>query len=153
MLKYLIALVLFAIVGALIFIRLSPSDIAKYHVQSDASEVGNFNEPGGFAAVRQFTASQVDMRGAVNRIILKTPRTKRVAGNLGTAFITYETRSAVFGFPDYTTVSFVQAGERGNDTALMVIESRLRFWVYDMDTNKARVLGWLEALGPLTVDP
>lgn len=153
MLKYIIALVIFALAAGLIYIRLSPSDIAGYHEPSEPREVGDYNAPGGFVAVREMTISQQDMRAAINRVILKTPRTRRVAGNLETAVITYETRSLLFGFPDFATVSFVQAGAVGNASPLLVIESRLRFGVYDMDTNKSRVLDWLDQLGPLTVAP
>ncbi len=153
MLKYFVALVLFGIILALVYIRLAPVDTARFHIAPEPRTVGDYSDAGSFTVVREVTDSQINVMGALNFIILKTPRTRRVAGDLGTALLTYETRSAAIGFPDYATVSFIQSDTIGNDTPLLVIESRLRFGVYDMDVNKARVLGWLDELGPLTVAP
>ena len=153
MLKYVIALAIFAVLAVVIYIRLSPSDIPKYNQRAEPREIGDYNFDAGFIAVRAMTISETDMRGAINRVILQTPRTRRVAGTLESNAITYETRSLLFGFPDFATVSFLQPREVGSETPLLVIDSRLRFGLYGMGVNTRRVLGWLEQLGPLTVAP
>ena len=56
--------------------------------------------------------------------------------------ITYITRSAAFGFPDYTTVEAVTA----EDGTRLAIYARLRFGQSDMGVNQARVEEWLSAL-------
>jgi uncharacterized protein (DUF1499 family) len=56
--------------------------------------------------------------------------------------ITYMTRSLVFGFPDYTTVTTVPAG----DGAQVVAYGRLRFGSSDMGVNRERLESWLAQL-------
>lgn len=153
MLKYIIALIVFAVAMGLVYIRLVPVDTGRFHTAGEPRSVGNYDSANGFAVVREITDSQVNVVGALNRIILAEPRTRRVAGDIGTAIVTYESRSLVVGFPDYATVSFIQVGTIENDEPLLVIESRSRFGLYDMGVNKSRVERWLDELGPLTVTP
>lgn len=153
MLKYFLVIAAFVLIAGVVYVRLAPLDITRYHQLPEPKPAGDYATADGFVAVRGITASQIDIMAAINRVILQTPRTRRVAGDLGTAMITYETRSAVFGFPDYTTVSFLQAGQVENAGPLLVVHGRLRFGLEDLNTNKKRILGWLERLGPLTVSP
>jgi len=153
MLKYVIALGVFAVILGLVYVRLVPFDAGRFHVAAEPRSVGDYETANSFAAVREITDSQINISGAVNQIILGDPRTRRVAGDLGTAVITYENRSLIFGFPDYATVSFIQGDIAGTEKPRLVIESRARFGLYDWDVNKSRVERWLEELGPLTVAP
>ncbi|PWE37157.1 DUF1499 domain-containing protein [Pelagicola sp. LXJ1103] len=75
----------------------------------------------------------------VDAVIRDTPRTKVIAGSVESGMVSYQTRSALWGFPDYTTL-------RG-DGDLVEINSRLRFGQSDLGVNRARIKGWLEALG------
>lgn len=70
-------------------------------------------------------------------IIRETPRTRIVAGSVEQGMVTYETRSAMFGFPDYTTV-------RRNGSRIEIF-GRLRFGASDLGVNAARIEGWLKA--------
>ncbi|MCE8518175.1 DUF1499 domain-containing protein [Ruegeria pomeroyi] len=126
---FLIALV----VLGLAWIRLAPSDPARWH------------------RVPQVTADR-DMRGGVLRrvetgadglarfdtIARTAPRTRVLAGSVTEGMVTYVTRTRVFGFPDYTT-----ARQQGD---LLLIHARNRFGRSDLGVNRARVEQWLAAL-------
>jgi hypothetical protein len=153
MVKYIIAIVVFLIVLAGVYVRLAPIDLRAIHVQASHRDPGNYPVTGGFVAVREVNDSPLNMMGAVNRVILKTERTERIAGDIGTTVMTYRTRSMVFGFPDLAAVSFIEKGEAGNDKPLMIIKSHLIYGISDIGANQRRVLGWLDELGDLTVAP
>ena len=60
---------------------------------------------------------------------------------LSTDPLRFVTRSRVMGFPDITQV-FVRDG-------VLTIHAHLVFGSSDLGVNKARVLAWLDQLGPL----
>ena len=74
----------------------------------------------------------------LDAIARATPRTTVLAGSVEAGRITYVTRTAVIGFPDYTTVE--QDGDQ------LKIYARLRFGRSDFGVNGARVAAWLNAL-------
>lgn len=153
MLKYIIAIIVFLAVLAAVYVRLAPVDLTSIHLQAEAREPGDYPSAGGFIAVREINESPQNMRAAINRVILETPRTERVAGDIGTTVMTYRTRSAVFGLPDFAAVSFIEQGANDNDKPLMIINSHLVYGSSDIGVNKRRVEAWLDALGDLTVAP
>ncbi len=134
--KTAVFLILFAFVFALFYVRLSPTNVDDWHVAPQALEVGDYPQMGGFTAVREAGAvSLLD----VERVALATPRTKRIAGSVEEGRITYVTRSLLWGFPDYTTVS-LKDGK-------LTIEARLRFGRSDLGVNGKRVRAWLSEMG------
>ena len=120
-------------VAALFWVRLAPSDPARWHVRPAFAE--NRDMAGG--AVRIVETGR-DGLARLDRIIRATPRTRVLAGSVPEGMVTYITRSRVFGFPDYTTVW--QDGER------LVIWGRLRFGRSDLGVNRARIEAWVAAL-------
>ena len=82
------------------------------------------------------------MLGKLEARALATPRTRLIAGSAEEGLLTFQTRSLLWGFPDYTTASVTDG--------TLVIYGRLRFGRSDIGVNKARILGWLASLGPLT---
>ena len=100
-----------------------------------------------FKAARQITTPAADILRAVDQIAGSTDRTQLVAGSVGEGLMTYETRSALMGYPDYTTVTVTD----GAEGPLLVINARSRFGKGDMGVNRARVEDWLARLGPLVV--
>jgi len=147
-----IVIVAIVLLGAFAaYVRLAPANIDAIHRASYPTGVGDRDEAGSFHATRQFTASEPDILKAIETVILRTPRTKRVAGSIEDGMMTYETRSRIIGFPDYTTVWIGEGIE--NSGPFVNIRGQLRFGQYDMGVNKARVQRWLAALGPLIVAP
>jgi uncharacterized protein (DUF1499 family) len=129
----LLSLVLLAVLGFGLWVRLAPSDPARWHVS--VGDAGNRDFAG--AVVRSIPAGPGDM-SRLDRIIRDTPRTVVLAGTPEEGMVTYITRSRLWGFPDYTTVE----GQPG----AIVIHGRLRFGSFDLGVNRARVEGWLAAL-------
>lgn len=139
--RILIALII-VIVGLALYVRLAPTDPARWHQPLTAAEPFDRQDEGGFAAARQMTAPAADVLQRLQETALATPRTTLVAGSVADGLMTFQTRSALWGFPDYTTV--------GVDGDLLVIHGRLRFGRSDMGVNKLRVMAWLAGVADLT---
>ncbi len=140
-----VVVVLALMVGAITYVRLAPTDVARWHQLDQIATPGDQLAPGGFTAARTITAEPAEVLTALDAIALATPRTRAIAGSVAEGMITYQTRSLIWGFPDHTTVA-VQGD-------LLVIHGRLTFGGSDMGVNRARVLDWLDQLGPLTAAP
>lgn len=128
-----------ALIGlaGLAFVRLAPLDVGRWHPLDVAVQAeGDYPGTGRFLAVRRGSAADF---AALDRAARAWPRTKVVAGSLEAAQITYETRTRLVGFPDYTTVT-LKDGQ-------MQVFGRLRFGHADMGVNRRRVLAWLAAAG------
>jgi len=123
-----------AVVG-MAYIRLAPSDPARWHVAPEVHENKDFK-----AGVKRIIATGPDGLARLDAIIRATPRTRVLTGSVESGLVTYITRSAVFGFPDYTTVQ--QDGDR------LQIYARLRFGRSDTGVNGARVEAWIDTLQP-----
>jgi uncharacterized protein (DUF1499 family) len=128
-----LALILLAVIGFGFWVRLAPSDPARWHVT--VGDAGNRDFAG--ATIRTIAASPGDFT-RLDRIIRATPRTSLLAGTPEQGMVTYVTRSKIWGFPDYTTVEARQGA--------LVIHARLRFGNSDMGVNQARVAAWIAAL-------
>lgn len=126
----------------MVYIRLAPTRIAKWHRLPNVTEPGDVSEADGFLTVRRITRPAADVLSAVEQRALATARTKLLRGSVEAGMMTFQTRSAVLGFPDHTTVA-VQGD-------LLVIHGRLRFGKSDLGVNRARIAGWLETLDLLT---
>jgi uncharacterized protein (DUF1499 family) len=138
-----IIIVLVVVLAALmLYVRLAPTDVALWHKRPAAAVPGDTLTMGSFQAVRRITAPATQVLEAVEGIARATPRTKLLAGNVAEGMMTFQTRSRLWGFPDYTTVTV--------EGDLLVIYGRLRFGSGDVGVNKARIENWLAALGPLT---
>lgn len=130
--KWAFVALLAAIAALALFIRLAPSDPARWHV----AVVG---EDADFAGgLRRVLPGQAGDLAALDAIIRATPRTRIIAGSVAAGHVTYVTRSALWGFPDYVTLQ-----TRGDDLAIW---SRLRFGSSDLGVNAARLSGWLDRL-------
>lgn len=126
----LVALLLLAVSA---YVRLAPVTSPKI----SKSYAEDTTLAGGYVAVRPFTGDAQAVLARVEDIAMKTPRTTRLAG----VPMTFVTRSRGFGFPDVTQVR----AEGGR----LTIYAHLVYGKADLGVNKARVLAWLDALGPL----
>ena len=112
------------------YVRLAPSDPARWHVAVEGAADRDF--AGGALRVVEGGAarlSQIDgaMRGLA--------RTQVLTGSVAEGRVSYVTRSKWMGFPDYTTVE-AREGQ-------VAIYARLRFGKSDLGVNRARVEGVL----------
>ena len=92
---------------------------------------------GGFTAMRPFTSNKDELIAHITQIALATPRTQKISDSP----LIFVTRSRLIGFPDTTTFDIQ------ND--IMIIHAHLVYGRSDMGVNKARILSWLDRLGPL----
>ena len=121
------------------YVRFAPGDPARWHVSigPGPAEVAT---AGSYTLRRPGTPDHLAQLAAIAE---DTPRTGRVAGSVEEGRITWVTRSAAFGFPDYTTAE-VADGE-------LRLFARLRFGSGDFGVNRARVRAWLAELdAPVT---
>lgn len=136
-----------ALAGAAVFVRAAPSDPALWHVDPDlVTERGSYNSflmrDGGDAPALHLAAPPAEVAPRLAGIILATPRTTRLAGD--DLFGTYVTRSALWGFPDYTSV-LVKPDGTGS---VVTVFARARFGQSDLGVNRKRVEQWMAELGP-----
>lgn len=126
-------LVVFIVLAFAIYVRIAPSDPARWHVAPAIDQ----DATASTGAVRVLTAPQDDFV-RLDQIIRATPRTRVLAGSVAEGQVTYITRSRLWGFPDYTTVDFRQGRLR--------LFGRLRFGANDLGVNAARMDAWIDAL-------
>ena len=127
-------MVLVILVGAMMaYVRLSPSDVERWHVPV----VGEVDKDMKGGAIRVVAAGP-DAFALVDQAARDLPRTQVLAGSVDEGRVTYVTRSAVMGFPDYTTVE--QSGDE------LKLYARLRFGGSDFGVNAARLRELLAAL-------
>ena len=119
------------LIGVALYIRVAPSDAGRWHRMPETVIAGD--TPG--EAFRVIKADEADFR-RLHDIILRTARTRVLAGSTDAGMITFVTRSRVFGFPDYTTL-------RHRDGRIE-IWGRLRFGRSDLGVNARRIDGWLQ---------
>ncbi|WP_300055416.1 DUF1499 domain-containing protein [uncultured Roseobacter sp.] len=121
------------IVAAMAYVRLAPIDPARWHQPVERGETTHL--AGG--AVRVIPAEEGTLQ-AVDQVMRGLPRTQVLAGSVAEGHITYVTRSAVFGFPDMTTVE-LRDGE-------IRMFARLRFGASDLGVNRKRLEGVIAAV-------
>ncbi|MEP3918980.1 DUF1499 domain-containing protein [Ascidiaceihabitans sp.] len=125
--------ILLLVVAGLAYIRLAPSDPARWHIAIEADNDKRFA-----AGAIRVTQAGPDALALVDKAAQALPRTSRLAGSVEDGHITYITRSKLMGFPDYTTV------QQTNGT--LKLHARLRFGRSDLGVNDARLGQLLAAL-------
>ena len=125
-----------------LYIRLAPSDPARWHVDPDKAVAP---PKGSYRTELTVPLPPEDALQAFATAALDTPRTRTLARGVGEGRITFVTRSALWGFPDYTTAK----AEATPDGSRLTVLARLRFGRSDFGINQARVRGWEQALQPL----
>ena len=129
------------------WVRLSPADPARWDVDvvSDTPTLCAAGIETGAASARAACLSPEPALALLTRLdatALATPRTRRLAGSAEDGRITWETRSRLIGFPDYTTA---QVSQTAGGTRLDIL-ARSRFGASDFGVNAARLTAWLETL-------
>lgn len=143
----LVALILF---GVMAYIRLAPSDPALWNVDpgpvpilSGAGPVQPV--PGGARATLLLAGRDpAEVLARLDALARATSRTSRLAGSPEQGRMTWITRSAVFGFPDYTTAAVRSEGA----ATRLDLYARQRFGQGDFGVNGARLRDWIAGLTP-----
>ena len=129
------------------YVRLAPVDPDRWHVDLETLARALGDQPARELRVGRNSAS-VRLEGdpdqlaaqlvRLDEVALGTARTRRIAGDPAQGWITWETRSLIFGFPDYTTAQIVEGA--------LVVFARSRFGRGDRGVNAARLQHWLSRL-------
>jgi uncharacterized protein (DUF1499 family) len=149
--------VLAAVVAFAAYVRLAPSDPAFWHIDPAAGQPGvgqlPMSRPGTEPEIVTTLNSAIVLAevpgpdqsalARLDEIALATPRTTRLAGSPEEDRITWVTRSALWGFPDYTTAQALTTDAAGGKVILF---ARSRFGRGDMGVNAARLRDWLSRL-------
>ena len=112
---------------------LAPSDPARWHAMPETLRDKTFRS----GAIRVVEAGP-DALARFDRIVRATPRTTVLAGSVEAGMVSYVTRTAAWGFPDYTTAR--QNGDR------LETYARSRFGNGDFGVNRVRLEAWLAQL-------
>jgi hypothetical protein len=123
---YGVGIILVLVVGGMLYVRLAPTDVARWHQPIEA--VADADLDGGAVRVVAVDESAWARVDAAARAL---DRTQPIAGSLTEGRITYRTRSKVIGFPDFTTVEY-------SDGTLKMF-ARLRFGASDLGVNAKRL--------------
>jgi uncharacterized protein (DUF1499 family) len=136
---------LLLVLGFAAYVRLAPSDPARWHVAIADPAAPDCTVTATEGAARyacRMPGTPAEVLARLDSIALAQPRTTRLAGSAETGRITWVTRSALWGFPDYTTA---EARAEEGQTRLD-LHARLRFGRGDMGVNAARLADWTAAL-------
>lgn len=135
-----LALVLVLALAADAWVRFAPlpADIWHRIPVETRTEAGDWPEAGGFEAVRQLPDPKARLV-ELDKIIRATPRTELLEGSPEEGLLTYVTRSAIWGFPDISTLWI--EGDR------IHLRGHLVFGRGDFGVNRARIEGWLARAG------
>lgn len=130
-----LAIALVAVAALMAWVRLAPSDPARWHGALTFTK--DEDKDGG--AIRVLPVEEPnEVLAALDRIATATPRTQKLAGSVEEGSITYITRSAFWGFPDYTTITALDGR--------VILFARLRFGQSDFGVNRARLEDWISQL-------
>lgn len=131
--------ILAALVAGALWVRVAPTPQARWHIDPATAKAPRAT---GYRTETLLALPAPDALIILDKKALETARTKAFAGSVAEGRITYVTRSRIWGFPDYTTVS---ANPQGEQTQLVLL-GRLRFGIGDGGVNRARIRRWLKAL-------
>lgn len=124
------------------YVRLAPDDAAAWNV--DPTTAPDPTTP-NFARLAPGEVTGTDVATLAKRVddaMQAMPRTHILAGSAGSGQVTYITRSALMGYPDYTSIRVFQDG----DHAALAAFARSRYGKSDLGVNSARMDRLREAL-------
>ena len=147
--------VLTAGVGAAIAVRKADVKADEWHVDpTTAPPTGNPNwyrlTPDSVPADRDgqrdgsapvFAVDAATLAAAFDAVALGDERVEVIAGSATDGFVTYMQRSALFGFPDFVSVKFLDV-EGGSSLSIF---ARAQFGKSDLNVNEQRVNTWVDA--------
>lgn len=144
--RAILILILGAVALFALWVRFAPARAERWHTDPWNAVTGRLGgvalRPGGDIESPVYDMTPQALLTQLDAVAMTTPRTIRLAGSVEEGRITYETRSKLWQFPDYTTVEAIPA-EGG---AALIMDARLRFGKGDMGVNRARVEHWLRQL-------
>lgn len=148
-------LILFAVAvaffaGSIAVVRSLSHDVAQWHVDPQTApdpSTPNWYRvvPDGENAAPVFDVAASDLASAFDRVVDGQPRIELLQDDRASGGpVTWVQRSALFGFPDYISVTFVPMADGSAST--LAVFSRARVGQSDLGVNEKRVTAWLTQL-------
>ena len=128
------------IVAFAVYVRTAPSDPARWHRPAAIAGTETKRLKGGYIWRKAVSGDGRAELARLDAAATASPRTTTLAGSVAEGQVTYVTRSAAMGFPDYTTAT-LQEGADGQ--TYLEVYGRLRFGRSDFGVNAGRVKGWV----------
>ncbi len=134
------------IAGMVGYVRLAPSDPARWHVDPVTARKPSrpnswlLRPEGGDGQAPIYDMSAQRLAVLFDGFVSGQPRISRLAGGPDEGMMTYVGRSRIIGYPDYITVRIIALGDGRSS---MAIWSRARFGYSDGGMNRRRVENWL----------
>ncbi len=138
-LAFLFGLVLLVVFGLLLYIRLAPSDTARWHADPDV-----IPDPATPNFARLENDIPLPRPEVAARISAQARREGATILAGGDELTTWIARTRLMRFPDYVTIRLDETAQGTRVTAL----SRSRFGRGDMGVNAARLQRWIGRLAP-----
>jgi hypothetical protein len=138
-LAFLLCLILLLALGALLYIRLAPSDPARWHADPDT--IPDPNTPNFARLTTEIPLPRAEVADRIDAQA-RLEGAQKLAGDTG--LTTWIARSRLMRFPDYVTIRLEETTRGTRVTAL----SRARFGHGDMGVNAARLRRWIDTLTP-----
>ena len=129
-----VAALLLALVGFALWVRLAPSDPARWHV--DPLTAADPTTP-NFARVNRVVATPFETTAATIAARARAEGAMLLEGDA--EFSTWIARTALMRYPDYVSIRLIPEGEGTRIVAF----SRSRFGYGDRGVNRARLRRWL----------
>jgi len=147
MIKLLLLGAVFVAVTVAAYIRLAPSDPARWHedprlVSRPATPNFHLIRMVGGDAMPQVFQMAPDALGSRLDEVARADGATLLAGSVQSGHMTYVTRTPWMGYPDYTSVLIEPAGAG----AMLLAFARARFGRSDLGNNRARLERWIAQL-------
>lgn len=135
MLKAIGLLVVGAVVAGAVWVRVAPDDPARWNTGSDAEGMGHVSGDNWHVWREAVQGDGKARLAELDAALRALDRTDVLAGSPDAGRITYVTRSALIGFPDYTTLSLAD----GPDGPVIEVFARARYGTSDFGVNGKRI--------------
>ena len=135
-------IILAIVVAFAIYVRVAPSDAARWHKQAQPAGVEPVKLTKGYIWRKVVEGDGSAELAALTAVAEADPRTTVLAGSAADGQVTFISRTAVIGFPDYTTMGIYTMPD---GTRYLEVYGRLRFGRSDLGVNTKRIKGWLAA--------
>ncbi|MBD3765454.1 MAG: DUF1499 domain-containing protein [Rhodobacterales bacterium] len=140
--KWLALALILALLGAGAWVRLAPAAPADWH--ADPRSAPDPATPNFARLVLDLPLPPDQAAGRLAAAMAALPRTRLFAGDPAAGLATWESRSALWGFPDYTSAA-IDPTATGSRLTLL---ARARFGQSDLGVNAARLARIRAALLP-----
>ncbi len=144
-----VLLVAAVVLGLMAYTRTLDHDVAQWHVDPlvapkpstpNSYRIGPEETVEFDAIAPVFDVPASELGATFDDVATQDDSVEIVAGSAEDGWVTYVQRSALFAFPDYISVRFIDVE---GDRSTLAVFSRSRIGRSDLGVNKKRVIDWM----------